>query len=45
MADASHKGDTTNTDNLWGRDRTGNRGNKAIAGRQHAKLQKIGNDK
>ena len=44
MADASHEGDTANTDNPWGRDRTGNRNNKAVAGRQHSKSQKIGND-
>jgi hypothetical protein len=44
VADASHEGDTTNTDNPWGRDCTGNRDNKAVAGRQHAKSQKIGND-
>ena len=43
-ADASHKGDTANTDNLWGRDRTRNRDNKAVADRQHAKSQKTGND-
>jgi hypothetical protein len=45
-ADASHDGDTSKTDNPWGKDRTGNRDNKAVAGRQHAtKLQKTGNDK
>ena len=36
-ADASHEGDTSETDNPWGRDRPGNR-------HQHTKLQKIGND-
>jgi hypothetical protein len=43
-ADASHKGDTVNIDNPWGHDRSGNRDNKAIAGRQHAKSQKIDTD-
>jgi hypothetical protein len=43
-ADASHEGDTANNDNPWGRDRTGNRNNKALAGRQHAKFQKIDTD-
>jgi hypothetical protein len=45
-ADASHKGDTANNDNdnPWGRDHTGNRDNQALAGRQHAKLQKIDTD-
>ncbi len=44
MADASHEGDTSETDNPWGRDHPGNRYNKAVAIHQHAKLQKIGND-
>jgi hypothetical protein len=43
-ADASHEGDTANIDNPWGHDRSRNRDNKAIAGRQHAKLQKIDTD-
>ena len=44
-ADASHDGDTSKTDNPWGKDHTGNRDNKAVAGRQHAtKSQKTGND-
>ncbi len=43
-ADASHKRDTTNTDNCWGRDCTRNRDNKAVAGRQHPKSQKTGNN-
>ena len=43
-ADASHDGDTSETNNAWGRDRSGNRGNKAVAGRQHAKSQKTIND-
>ena len=45
MADASQDGDTSETDNPWGRDRSGNRENKAVAGHQHAtKSQKTGND-
>jgi hypothetical protein len=45
-ADASHDGDTSKTDNPWGKDRSGNRDNKAVAGRQHVtKSQKTGNDK
>jgi hypothetical protein len=46
-ADASHKGDTANNDNdnPWGRDCTRNCDNLALAGCQHAKLQKIGTDK
>jgi hypothetical protein len=44
-ADASHDGDTSETDNSWGKDRSGNRKNKAVAGRQHVtKLQKTGNE-
>jgi hypothetical protein len=44
-ADASHDGDTSETDNPWGKDRSGNRDNKAVAGRQHTtKLQKTGNN-
>ena len=43
-ADASHEGDTANIDNPWGHDRSRNRDNKAIAGRQHAKSQKIDTD-
>ncbi len=44
-ADASHDGDTSKTGNPWGKDRSGNRKNKAVAGRQHAsKSQKTGND-
>ena len=45
-ADASHDGDTSKTDNPWGKDRSRNRNNKAVAGRQHAtKLQRTGNNK
>ncbi len=45
MADASHEGDTSKTDNLWGKDCTRNLDNKAVAGRQHTtKSQKTGND-
>jgi hypothetical protein len=41
----SHGGDTSKTNNPWGKDRSGNRNNKAVAGRQHAtKSQKTGND-
>jgi hypothetical protein len=44
-ADASHDGDTSKTDNPWGKDRSGNRDNKAVAGRQHiTKSQKTSND-
>ncbi len=44
-ADASHDGDTSETDNPWGKDCSGNRNNKGVAGRQHVtKLQKTGND-
>ncbi len=44
-ADASHDGDTSETDNPWGKDHSGNRVNKAVAGRQHVtKSQKTGND-
>ncbi len=42
-ADASQQGDTANDDIKWGRDRTGNRDNQAVAGRQH-KSQKTSND-
>ncbi len=34
-ADAYQEGDTANDDIKWGRDRTGNRDNQAVAGRQH----------
>ncbi len=45
-ADASQEGDTANNDSGWGRDRSGNRDNKAVAGRQHiTKSQKTSNDK
>ena len=45
-ADASQEGDTANDDIKWGRDRTGNRDNQAVAGRQHiSKSQKTSNDK
>ena len=44
-ADASQEGDTANDDVKWGRDRSGNRDNQAVAGRQHtSKSQKTGND-
>jgi hypothetical protein len=44
-ADASHDGDTSETDNPWGKDCSGNRDNKAVAGSQHAtKSQRTGND-
>jgi hypothetical protein len=44
--DASHDRDTSKTDNPWGKDRSGNRENKAVAGHQHVtKSQKTGNDK
>ncbi len=43
-ADASHEGDTANNGNPWGCDRSGNRDNPDIAGRQHTKLQKIDTD-
>jgi hypothetical protein len=44
-ADASHDRDTSETGNPWGKDRSGNRENKAVAGRQHiTKSQKTGND-
>jgi hypothetical protein len=44
-ADAFHDGDTSETNNAWGKGRSENRGNKAVAGRQHVKLQKSSNDK
>jgi hypothetical protein len=40
-ADASYEGNTAKIDNPWGRECPGNRDNKALAGRQHAKLQRI----
>ncbi len=43
-ADASHEGDIADIDNPWGGDRSRNREDKAIAARQHAKLQKIDTD-
>ncbi len=43
-ADASQEGDTANNDSGWGRDRSGNRDNPGITGRQHSKSQKIDNE-
>ena len=44
-ADASQEGDTANGDVKWGRDRTENRDNQAVAGCQHIlKSQKTSND-
>ena len=44
-ADTSQEGDIAKDDVKWGRDRSGNRDNQAVAGRQHvSKSQKTGND-
>jgi hypothetical protein len=44
-ADDSRGGNTSETDNPWGKDRSRNRENKAVAGRQHVtKSQKTSND-
>ena len=38
-ADASNEGDTANNDTGWGHERSRNRDNPGISGRQHSKLQ------